>query len=118
MTIRLRPGADIEALKKALREGGPAEVVKLARSMGDSAPGRDETRRWAATNPKPPGAGGKPRRRLAGALVSDCKGKTRYHDEAEAKRVKGFSEKKRGTPLRAYHCGSCGGWHITSKGAR
>lgn len=111
MKIRLRPGANLDRLKEALREGGAAEVLKIAREEGESAPTKEEIRRWT-TGHRP-----KDRRSSAGKLVADCIGKTRYHDEAHAKLVKSRAEKKRGAKLRAYSCSACGGWHLSRAGA-
>jgi hypothetical protein len=109
--IRLRPGADLDRLKEALREGGPAEVLRVAREEGEHAPSGEEIRRWRTNR------AAKKRRTSAGKLVADCVGKTRYHDEEDAKRQKRRLSKKRGDALRAYSCVECGGWHLTRAGA-
>lgn len=49
--------------------------------------------------------------------IGSCMRKRRYVTEAYAKKVAAACEAARGRPLRVYWCG-CGGWHLTSLGAR
>jgi hypothetical protein len=105
--IRLRPDADVGRLKDALREGGAAKVLKVARSLGDAAPTLEEIPRWSATKKK------RPKQKTGRTRVAECYGKKRYKDEESAKRTKRTCEAARETRLRAYACHGCGGWHLT-----
>jgi hypothetical protein len=42
-----------------------------------------------------------------------CDDKIRYRDHDEAVRMVHKAGQRRGTPLRAYPCDLCTGWHIT-----
>jgi hypothetical protein len=109
--IRLRPGADLGRLRAALREGGPAEVLRLAREQGETAPSEQELQRWRSSKRRP---AEKKRGDAAGRLLSECRGKKRYRDFEQAKRVKSFCEARRKEKLRVYGpCGRCGGFHLT-----
>jgi len=47
-----------------------------------------------------------------------CGRKNRYPTRESAEGWALLFEAARGTPLRAYHCGLCDGWHLTSHVAR
>lgn len=50
-----------------------------------------------------------------GLLGTQCAGKIRFHTFAGASRGADRVAAKRGIDMRAYYCGICGGYHMTSR---
>ncbi len=57
-------------------------------------------------------------RRVTGKRRNACRGRTRYRREKDAvlalRHIQALSTRER-TPQRAYFCGKCQGWHLTSQ---
>lgn len=120
MKIRLKPNANVERLRDALRTGGAAAVLRVAREEGETAPSEQERKRWAESNrraaAKKSGPSWTKRSHGAGPKVSQCVGKARYRDAEEAKRHKVKAEAARKVRLRIYGpCGVCAGFHLTRR---
>jgi len=57
----------------------------------------------------------KGKRNMSRAEYKQCGKKTRYPDEADARKYAAHLSKVRGYPIRAYYCKFCGGFHLTHK---
>ena len=55
-------------------------------------------------------------KKIGGQAWRQCAKKTRYATEFEAEKfTRILMQRRPQTPLRAYDCTYCGGWHITHK---
>lgn len=59
-----------------------------------------------------------PEARSRQAKRSQCTGKTRYRDHAEATRIRQRREREAGHGLRVYDCPFCQGFHLTKQAER
>ena len=50
----------------------------------------------------------------APTAYGSCWRKSRYKTEKRADKYARKFEKEYGDPMRAYYCGVCGGWHLTT----
>jgi hypothetical protein len=104
------------------------KTYNTLRAAADSATRFDSRREWEAISK--PKAARRRRSNLNGHALPVCEtGKLRYRDRTQAQdaltvakhrgaTAREFGEDTRRNECRAYSCGVCGGWHLTSQPLR